>query len=69
MRLQAKACPGLDPGCKPIRITKTRQIENLEPRFDSIEAEKAPGMIASPRRQAIVLSSPDCRETVRPLFG
>jgi hypothetical protein len=45
-----------------------RQIKNLEPRIDSIEAEKAPGMIASPRRQAIVLSPPDCRETVRPLF-
>jgi hypothetical protein len=40
-RFQAKACPGLDPGWKPVRAKKTRQIENLEPRFDSIEAEKA----------------------------
>jgi hypothetical protein len=69
MRCQAKACPGLDPGWKPVRIKKMRQIKNLEPRLGSIEAEKAPGMIASPRRQAIVLSPPDCRETVRPLFG
>ena len=42
-RLQAKACPGLDPGRKPVRVKKTRQIGNLEPRFDSIETEKAPG--------------------------
>jgi hypothetical protein len=26
---------------RPVRVKKTRQIENLEPRFDSIEAEKA----------------------------
>jgi hypothetical protein len=26
---------------KPVRVEKTRQIENLEPRFDSIEADKA----------------------------
>jgi hypothetical protein len=26
---------------KPVRVKKTRQIRNLEPRFDSIEAEKA----------------------------
>jgi hypothetical protein len=26
---------------KPVRVEKTRQIKNLEPRFDSIEAEKA----------------------------
>jgi hypothetical protein len=26
---------------KPVRVKKTRQIMNLEPRFDSIEAEKA----------------------------
>jgi hypothetical protein len=37
-RFQAKACPGLDPGWKPVRIKKTRQIKKLEPRFDSIEA-------------------------------
>src|SRR5450631_247610 len=38
---QAKACPGLDPGWKPVRVKKTRQIRNLEPRFDSIETETA----------------------------
>jgi hypothetical protein len=27
---------------KPVRVKKMRQIKNLEPRFDSIEAEKAP---------------------------
>jgi hypothetical protein len=26
---------------KPVRRKKTRRIRNLEPRFDSIEAEKA----------------------------
>jgi hypothetical protein len=26
---------------KPVRVKKTRQIKNLEPRFDSIEAERA----------------------------
>jgi hypothetical protein len=25
---------------KPVRVKKTRQIKNLEPRFDSIEAER-----------------------------
>jgi hypothetical protein len=25
----------------PVRVKKTRQIKNLEPRFDSIETEKA----------------------------
>jgi hypothetical protein len=36
-RFQAKACPGLDPGWKPVRCKRTRQIENVEPRFDSFE--------------------------------
>src|ERR1700754_47813 len=27
----------------PVRVKKTRQIKNLEPRFDSIETEKALG--------------------------
>ena len=27
-RFQAKACPGLDPGWKPVRVKKTRQIKN-----------------------------------------
>src|ERR1700738_1763119 len=26
---------------KPVRVKKTRQMKNLEPRFDSIETEKA----------------------------
>jgi hypothetical protein len=30
----------------PVRVKKTRQIKNLEPRFDSIEAEKALGRLA-----------------------
>jgi hypothetical protein len=30
-------------GRKPVRVRKMRQIRNLEPRFDSIETEKAPG--------------------------
>jgi hypothetical protein len=28
---------------KPVRVKKTRQIKNLEPRFDSIETEEALG--------------------------
>jgi hypothetical protein len=32
--------PDLIRGWRPVRV-KTRQIENLEPRFDSIETEKA----------------------------
>src|SRR5476649_2829285 len=40
-RFQAKACPALDAGWRPVRVKKTRQTNNLEPRFDSIEAEKA----------------------------
>jgi hypothetical protein len=40
-RFQAKACPALDAGWTPVRVKKTRQIKNLEPRFDSIETEKA----------------------------
>ena len=38
---QAKACPALDAGWKPVPVDKTRQINNLEPRFDSTETEKA----------------------------
>ncbi len=30
-------------GWKPVRVKKTRQIKNLEPRFDLIETEKALG--------------------------
>jgi hypothetical protein len=28
-------------GWRPVRVKKTRQIKNLEPRFDSIETKKA----------------------------
>ena len=42
-RFQAKAHPGLDPGWA--RVKKMRQIKNLESRLDSIETEKALGMI------------------------
>src|ERR1700716_3320602 len=37
----SEACLGLDPGWRPVRVKKTRQIKNLEPRFDSIETDKA----------------------------
>jgi hypothetical protein len=30
-RVQAKACPGLDPGRRQVRVKKTSQINNLEP--------------------------------------
>jgi len=40
----SEACPGRDPGWIPVRVKKTRQIKNLEPRFDSIETEMASGM-------------------------
>jgi hypothetical protein len=33
--------PDLIRGWKPVRVKKTRQIKNLEPRFDAIETEKA----------------------------
>src|ERR1700730_13891106 len=34
---------------KPVRVKKTRQIKNLEPRFDSIETEKALCLVPSLR--------------------
>jgi len=34
--------PDLIRGGGPVRVKKTRQLENLQPRFDSIEAEKRP---------------------------
>jgi len=40
-RFPAKACPALDAGWTPVRVKKTRQIKNLEPRSDSIGTEKA----------------------------
>src|SRR5882672_9385181 len=30
---------------RPLRVRKTRKVKNREPRFDSIETEKALGMI------------------------
>src|SRR5882757_4581894 len=36
-------------GWRLVRVKKTRQIKNLEPRFDSIETEKALELRASPR--------------------
>jgi len=38
MRFQAK--------WTPVRVKKTRQNDNLEPGFDSIETEKTPGCLA-----------------------
>src|ERR1700728_3385573 len=38
---RAKACPGLDPGWIRVRVKKTRQNKNPEPRSDSIGTEKA----------------------------
>ena len=37
----AKACPGLDPGWRLVRVKKTRQIRNLESCLDSIKTEGA----------------------------
>jgi hypothetical protein len=50
----------------PVRVKKTRQIKNLEPRFDSIETEKAhaPGLVRvagiSVQTPASETSSMDC---------
>ena len=35
----AKACPGLDPGWRPVRVKKARQIKNLKP--VPIQSERA----------------------------
>ena len=47
-RFQAKACPGLDPGWRPVRVKKTRQ--NQESRAFSVsilfETEKALALTA-----------------------
>jgi hypothetical protein len=42
-RFPAKAGLGLDAGWGPVRVKKTRQIKNPEPRSDSIGAQKARG--------------------------
>jgi periplasmic copper chaperone A len=36
----------------PVRVKKTRQFKNLEPRFDSIETERAPGFMSIARAVA-----------------
>jgi hypothetical protein len=41
LKFQAKHALGLDPGQRSVSVKKTHQINNLEPCFDSIEAEKA----------------------------
>jgi hypothetical protein len=38
-------------GWIPVRVKKTRQNKNLEPRSDSIGTEKAPGVTATPGRR------------------
>jgi hypothetical protein len=43
--LSSEAPFGLDPWGEIDRVNKARQIKNREPRFDSIETEKALGMI------------------------
>jgi hypothetical protein len=40
-----KPAPDLIRGGGPVRVKKTRQIRNLEPRFDSIETEKASSLV------------------------
>jgi hypothetical protein len=40
-------------GWRPVRVRKTRQNNNLEPRFDSIEAEKALGGVAQAGEEAV----------------
>jgi hypothetical protein len=39
-----ESLPRTRSGVGPVRVKKTRQIKNLEPRFDSIETEKALGV-------------------------
>jgi hypothetical protein len=58
MRFQAKACPDLIRGGSRFASRKRVKSKNLEPRFDSIEAEKgsktwmrvAPDVAKGPRR-------------------
>jgi hypothetical protein len=39
-RFQAKARPALDAGWTPVRVKKTHQIKNLEPRFDQSKRKR-----------------------------
>ena len=47
---------------KPVRVEKTRQIKNLEPRFDSIETGKA---LAVGRQNRAILNRCNLLLTVR----
>src|SRR6202166_1272194 len=48
----------------PVRVKKTRQIKNLEPRFDSIETEKALAPYGWRfRRRNLTASAIDCART------
>ncbi len=38
---RAKACPGLDPGWRPVRVKKTRQNKILNPGSDAIRTDQA----------------------------
>jgi hypothetical protein len=55
-RFQAKACPGLDPGWRPVRVKKTRQIKNPEPCFDSIEQGSVEFLVSD-----VTVSAEACR--------
>jgi hypothetical protein len=66
-RFPAKACPGLDPGWVPVRARKTRQIKNREPRFDSIETEKA--LAAEPPRESAQIVFCGTEQQVREGFA
>jgi hypothetical protein len=47
----------------PVRVKKTRQIKNLEPRFDSIETEKAlGGSMTKPTAEQIRQRAQEIRE-------
>jgi hypothetical protein len=41
----------------PVRVKKTRQIKNLELRFDSIETEKALGPMVTPGKCQSAISA------------
>jgi len=54
VRFRAKACPGLDPGWKPVRVKKTRQIKNLEPRFETAPLALFRPAIAKPPPKGLI---------------
>ena len=66
-RFPAKACPGLDPGWVPVRVKKTRQIKNLEPRYDPIGTEKAleAGAAAASAASCLILPAPSLPRIMR----